>query len=95
MSGSTTRGRLHFLMGMLLALLVGYATLTYLKPSVRWHTTNAVGCIDVQGRLAISDKGARYYRDGATLVGENANGDTLFYTPPAGWVCKIEETADK
>lgn len=88
------RGRLEFLIGMLIMCLVAYSSYMYFRPDVRWHRNNMIGCIDAQGTLSVVDKNARYHRDGATVVGVDADGAMFFYTPPMGWVCKIEEIKD-
>lgn len=50
-----------------------------------------LSCVDTQGKMATQDNTLRYFRDGGTLIGYDADGFYYVYTPPVGWVCRYGE----
>lgn len=50
-----------------------------------------LSCVDVNGKMATQDNTLRYFRDGGTLIGYDADGLYYVYTPPVGWVCRYGE----
>lgn len=75
-----------FLFVWLLAFIV-----ISLTPKEEKFVPMTLQCVDIQGKMATQDNTLRYFRDGGTLVGYDADGLYYVYTPPVGWVCRYGE----
>lgn len=95
MSGSTKTTLLDSVLTAAVAS-VGIALIAFmvvsLTPKKEKFVPMTLQCVDTQGKMATQDTTLRYFRDGQTLIGYDADGFYYVYTPPIGWVCKYGET---